>query len=133
MNAVPGRWVRVAIGLLALIGLMGVLPVSLAQLVSSSECPHLGPVPACHLVSMAYATMLITVLNQRFWRVWYFLSGWIPVFILAATGSAIELFENGTCPRTGSGTPMCFLSLGLAVTMAVPVTIHLWQAVRKDR
>ena len=132
MSTAPGLGLRVVIGLLALTGLAGVLPVSLAELNTGSACPHLGPVPACYLVSVAYAAMLITVLDRCFWNVWYFWAGWAPVFMLAATGSALEIVEYGTCPRTGSETPMCFLSLGLAVALAVPVTVHLLLAARKD-
>lgn len=132
MSTAPGLGLRVVIGLLALTGLAGVLPVSLAELTTGSACPHLGPVPACYLVSVAYAAMLITVLDRSFWNVWYFWAGWTPVFMLAATGSALEIVEYGTCPRTGSETPMCFLSLGLAVALAVPVTVHFLLAARKD-
>ncbi len=120
------------IGLLVLTGLAGVLPISLAELTTGSACPHLGPVPACYLVSVAYAAMLITVLDRRFWRVWYFWAGWAPVFVLAATGTALEILDYGICPRTESETPRCFLSLGLSIGLAVPVTVHLLRAARKD-
>lgn len=132
MSTAPGLGLRVVIGLLALIGLAGVLPVSLAELSSESDCPHLGAIPACYLVNVAYVTMLITALNRRFWSLWYFFAGWALVFILAATGSVLEILGYGTCPRTGSETPMCFLSLGLVVAMVVPVSVHLLQVSRKD-
>ena len=132
MTTAPGPGLRVVIGLLALTGLAGVLPISLAELTTGSACPHLGPVPACYLVSVAYATMLITVLDRRFWRVWHFFAGWAAVFMLAATGTALEILDDGTCPRTASETPICFLSLGLSVALAVPVTVHLLRAARKD-
>ncbi len=132
MSTAPGLGLRVVIGLLALTGLAGVLPISLAELTTGSACPHLGPVPACYLVSVAYAAMLITVLDRRFWRVWHFFAGWVAVFMLAATGTALEILDYGTCPRTGSETPICFLSLGLSVALAVPVTVHLLRAARKD-
>lgn len=126
MSTAPGLGLRGIIGLLALTGLAGVLPLSLAEWTTGSACPHLGPVPACYLVSVAYAAMLITVLDRRFWRVWYFWAGWAPVFMLAATGTALEILDYGTCPRTGSDTPLCFLSLGLSVALVVPVTVHLF-------
>ncbi len=132
MSTAPGLGLRVVIGLLALTGLAGALPLSLAESTTGSACPHLGPVPACYLVSVAYAAILITVLDRRFWRVWYFWAGWAPVFVLAATGTALEILDYGICPRTGSEIPRCFLSLGLSIALAVPVTVHLLRAARKD-
>jgi hypothetical protein len=52
--------------------------------------------------------------------------------VLAATGTALEILDYGICPRTESEIPRCFLSLGLSIALAVPVTVHLLRAARKD-
>lgn len=127
MRAPPNLTIRAVMGLLALIGLVGVLPVSLAEL-AGSACPHLGPVPACHLVSLAYGTVLVLVLLRRLWKPWLFVVAWSPIFLLAAAGSGLELSGYGTCPQTESGIPKCFFSLGLAVALFVPFLFHLRQA-----
>ena len=49
----PSVSLRVIVAVLALFGLIGVLPVSLAELSAGGACPHLGVLPACHLVSLA--------------------------------------------------------------------------------
>ena len=125
MTTTPNTLSRIIIAALALLGLSGVLPVSLAELSSGAACPHLGLVPACHLVLLAYATVLMTVLHRRLWNGWMFLLGWFPVFALAATGSTLELLGNGTCPKTAGGIPKCYFSLGLAVVLVLPFLFHI--------
>jgi len=132
MSKPPALVLRAAIGLLAVIGLAGVVPVSLAELAAGGACPHLGPLPACHLVSVAYGAVLISVLHPRLWKPAVFLAGWVPIFLLAAAGSGLELLGHGTCPKTEGGMPKCFFSLGLAIALIVPFVIHVARAHRED-
>lgn len=116
---------RVIIAGLAIVGLAGVLPVSLAELSTGGACPHLGPVPACHLVSLAYAAALGCVLHRSLWNPWVFAIAWFPIFALAATGSGLELMGHETCPKTAGGIPKCYFSLGLAAALITPFLFHL--------
>ncbi len=130
MRKMPSVSHRVIVAALALFGLFGVLPVSLAELSASGACPHLGDLPACHLVSLAYGTVLLTVLHRRLWNPWVFLLAWLPIFSLAAMGSSLELLGHGTCPKTESGLPKCFFSLGLAVALFLPFLVHIAKSMR---
>ena len=67
MRKIPSVRLRLVVVALSLFGLFGVLPVSLAELSTGEACPHLGVLPACHLVSLAYGTVLLTVLHRRLW------------------------------------------------------------------
>ncbi len=124
IRTVLPRYVKVLMAILAVIGLAGVLPVSLAEIRSTATCPHLGPLPACHLVALAYGLMLFAALSQQFWSRGLFFVGWGPVFLLAAGGSALELLGQDICPKTSGGWPKCFFSLGLAVGIILPVLVH---------
>jgi len=132
ITKMPNIVSRVIIAALAIFGFGGVLPVSLAELTSGGACPHLGPVPACHLVSLAYGTVLVTVLHRRLWNRWVFLLGWFPIFALAAAGSALELLGHDTCPKTAGGIPKCYYSLGLAVVLVLPFLVHIAKTRRTD-
>ena len=134
MTTTPSLSLRVIVALLAAIGLAGVLPVSLAELSSGAACPHLGPIPACHVVAIAYSAVLLSVLHPRLWHPSLFLSGWLPIFLLAAMGSVSELLGLDVCPKTASGgIPKCFFSLGLAVALILPVLLHFAKATRASR
>ena len=122
-NALP-LTARMVVAGIALIGLIGVVPVSLAELSSGAACPHLGPLPACHLVTLAYATILASVVSlPRWWRA-LFLAGWLPVFALAAIGTALEMTGHEACPKTDGGWPKCYFSLVLACGAMAPVLVH---------
>lgn len=123
MNQIPRLAARVITGLFALAGLAGVLPISLAELSSGGACPHFGPIPACHLVSLAYATTLAVVLHPRLWNWQIFLLAWAPIFLLAATGTTLELFGRETCPNTPGGIPKCYFSLALSIGLILPVLV----------
>ncbi len=124
---------RSIIGLTAVLGLAGVLPVSIDELRSGGSCPHLGIVPACYLVTAAYTAILFSVLRSQFWSARLFLSGWIPIFLFAAIGSGFEISGAEACPKTQGGVPMCFLSMGLAVELAAPFLVHLWTTSRRSQ
>jgi hypothetical protein len=113
------------------VGIAGVAPVSLAELFNRDPCPHLGPVPACHIVLLGYGTVILTALHRRLWNPWVFAAGLAPVLVLAAAGSGLELFGIETCPRTAGGTPKCFFSLALAAAVAAPFVIHVVSARRR--
>lgn len=42
-----------------------------------------------------------------------------PVIAFAMYGTIGEVFGFAECPRTDSGIPMCFLSLGISGTLAI--------------
>ena len=128
----PSRVLRIIIGALALFGFAGVAPVSLAELSAGGACPHLGPIPACHLVTLAYGTILLSVLHKSLWNRWVFLLAWLPIFALAAMGSRLELMGNDTCPKTEGGIPKCFFSLALAMVLLLPFLIHIARTKHAD-
>lgn len=109
--------IRVAIFGLAAFVVYNLAPVVMAEWQSRDGCPKLGPVPACYLVSAAYAAIGISALLEPRRLTWLFLLGWLPVLLLAATGTTLELFGRTTCPATAAGTPMCYYSLTVALIL----------------
>jgi hypothetical protein len=80
-------------------------------------CPMLGPVPACYLVGFGYVAMALAVLlSPRQFTVLFFV-GWTPVFLLALSGSTMEIMGHNTCPSSPSGIPLCYFSLTVAVLL----------------
>lgn len=116
--------VRGVIAGLALIGLIGVVPISLAEVIDANPCPRLGFVPACHLVAAAYGLLVLTALNNRLLRPWIFMIGWVPIFLFAAYGSSLELMGHNTCPQTDGGIPKCYLSLALALALGAAFLVR---------
>jgi len=105
---------------IALIGacvyvLNGIVSISFEHFRTGGACPMLGPVPACYVVSLAYAAMAVA--GVIFWRValWLFLAGAMPVIALAMVGTMSELLGVPTCPRAPGGMPLCYASLAVGI------------------
>jgi len=98
--------------------LISLVPVIRVQWTGGNGCPTIGPVPACYLVAMCYALMGLAVLfNPGRFKVMFWV-GWVPVFLLALSGSILEISGTPICPIAPNGTPMCFYSLALATALA---------------
>ncbi len=110
------RWLLLA---LALFGVLGVAPISYEQFVGQFACPHVGPIPACHVVLAGYSLVLIAALVAGKNAPWFFWIGWLPVFSLAASGTSLELVGVETCPRSGGDIPTCYYSLAMSIAVVL--------------
>ena len=118
------RWL---IFVVAMVGVAGVSPIALDQLNRTSACPVLGPVPACYVVFFGYAFVAVSaVVPLHRWKL--FLAGWTPLFILAASGTALELFGTETCPRSDAGVPTCYFSLAMLVILVILFVLERFRA-----
>ena len=110
---------RVLLATCALAGVFGVVPIVQRQIIGAAACPTLGPVPACYLVLLGYGLIVVSVFLAARYRLGIFAAGWLPLFILASAGSGLELLGQVACPRSSTGIPACFLSLGLLSLIVV--------------
>lgn len=80
-------------------------------------CPKILSIPACYIVlacfSGALVAHLLPISNGKY--VYFSLIG--TVTLIASTGTIGELTGMTKCPRTGGGTPMCFISLGICLSL----------------
>ena len=113
------RLIRLGLFGFSLYVLSGIVPISVEQFMSGGACPLIGPIPACYIVSFAYAAMGIAALIRNKRLIWLFVLGIVPVIGLAASGTALELLGNPTCPRSDGGLPLCYFSLAVGLAMAV--------------
>ena len=121
----PAAAVRMTVAVLALLGLAGVLPVSMSEFEGSAFCPRLVGVPACYVVLASYFVLLASTVVPRLWCAWSVVAALTIIVLLAATGSALEITGHGTCPQTTGGIPKCYLSLALGLCIAAPILFHL--------
>lgn len=110
------RWLLVSI---AAIGVIAVANISFSQFTGQSQCPQLGKFPACYIVLVFYTLILISAVFRTAIPSMIFWIGWAGVFVMAVTGTALEISGLETCPRTGSGTPTCYFSLAIAMVLAL--------------
>ncbi len=113
------------LGLIA-VGLYGAFNVSYDTLTGTAPCPSVVGIPACFAVLIGYSLMLISVVLQPSVKFKFlFLAGWLPVFLLAITGSVLELMNGNTCPKSESGIALCYLSLMFSFGVIVLYAFYL--------
>ncbi len=106
------------LGLAITIGLYGVVKISYATLSGGEQCPSLLRVPACYIIALAYAAMLLAFFaRKKSWSSWLFRAGLLTAFGFALVGSVTELLSGNACPITASGLPLCYVSLALCVSI----------------
>jgi hypothetical protein len=97
--------------------LTGLTPLILDELNGIDACPMLGPIPACYPVGLGYFAMAAAAIFSPRRLTMLFLVGWAPVFLLALSGSTMEILGHNTCPISPAGTPLCFYSLTVAALL----------------
>lgn len=108
-----------------LFAIYGAVNLSLVELEKQNICPRLLGIPACYIVLGAFLLVLVSHVwlpSPKQMAYYSFLS--IP-FLLALGGTLTELSGTVVCPRTPGGTPMCYISLGLCLTLMVLKFVEL--------
>ncbi len=105
------------------LGFWGATSLSIQEWGVPGACPNIG-VPACYLVAVAYLLILVSCINhgKKLYRKLFY-TGLAVVMGLAIGGSAMQVTGMGQCPQTGTGFPMCYVSLMMSVTIAVAFII----------
>ena len=80
-------------------------------------CPKILGIPACYIVLVCFAVALIAHLIPSPKTKWIFFFFVGIVTLIATTGTVGELTGMTKCPRTPGGTPMCFISLGICLSL----------------
>jgi hypothetical protein len=100
------------------IGFWGALSVSYTNLTGAQNCPHLAGIAICYVVAIAYGSMLVSLLLKRSAHHYTIFSvAWGITFLIALSGSGLELSQGGVCPITSFQLPLCYVSLALCLAI----------------
>ena len=109
-----GLALRLGIATVAGLVLVGLSPLILDEWQGEEACPQLGALPACYVVGLGYCAMAGAALFGPRRLTALFLIGWTPVFVIALTGTTMEILGRPACPASPTGIPMCYYSLAIA-------------------
>ena len=115
---------RVVVAGFCVIGLFGIVPITIQHATGIESCPMLGIVPACYVVTLAYTLTGVSMLVGVRLRSALFVAGWIPVFGLALLGSSMQALGNEACPRSVGNIPGCYLSLTLTTSLILAFLVE---------
>lgn len=104
--------------ILGIIGFWGVSKISYLH-ATGEPCPMLGVLPACYVIFIGYAMIIISMLPKVSKPKTVFLIGWIPVIVIALIGIIGELTQTMQCAQSETGIPKCFYSAGFSAIIGV--------------
>ncbi|WP_379952764.1 hypothetical protein [Dokdonia sp. R78006] len=96
---------------LLIIGLYGAGTLVIDELATGDSCPKILHIPMCIVVLVCFLVPLVAHLLKK-WNVLYFLFAGLA-FGIAFIASIMQYLGEAECPKTESGTPMCYYSLVL--------------------
>ena len=109
-------WITLA---LVLYATYGSFRLSLNDWKIKNVCPKIAGIPACYIVFVCFFTASVChIINTAFSIQLFFISIFIPALI-ALIGTITELSGTTICPKTKSGIPMCYISLGFCVVLLI--------------
>lgn len=115
--------IRLALIVLLTLGLWQSSQLSFRQWTTGGACPLLVVLPACYVALSGYLLMSCAVLLRMLQvagpAAWMFWTGWALACGLALLGSSLELVRGNVCPQAFGWLPMCYLSLGFCIILAV--------------
>jgi hypothetical protein len=101
------------------VGFWGATNLSIEEWETAGSCPNIG-IPACYLVAIAYFMILVSCIDHcKKMHKGLFYTGLGIVMGLAIGGSVMQVTGMGECPKTGSGFPMCYVSLMMSLSIAI--------------
>jgi hypothetical protein len=114
MSASVPNILRLAIALISGFAFLNGFSLSTKEWSTTGACPSISGVPACYVVTIAYLLIFTsTLITNRPLYKRLFAIGSSIVFGLAMAGAIMQITGLGECPKTASGFPMCYISLGI--------------------
>ena len=105
---------------LLLFTIYGSTNLSILDFQQKNVCPKVLGIPACYIVLAFFVLTLAGHIFSSYLNkdTLYFLFLAVPL-LFALGGTLTELSGKVVCPRTPGGTPMCYISLAMCLTLVV--------------
>ena len=95
------------------------------ELSTSGFCPPFLGIPACHLISAAFALIFLSVfIRKSHLSILVFHTGFVPGLIMGINFSIRHIISGGVCPGF-NGIPLCFVSLAVFILLGI-IRIYFW-------
>lgn len=95
----------------------GSFDLSMKDWTVGDVCPKILSIPACYIVFSFFVLAFVSHFLKHANAKWIFFFAVGMVTLIATTGTVGELTGLAKCPRTSDGTPMCFISLGICISL----------------
>ena len=108
-NTLIKKILNYSIFFILIIGIFGAGGLVFEEFKTGEGCPKIIGVPMCLVILICFIIPLVVHIFKK-WNWLYFLFTGIAGSI-ALFASILQFMEKAECPKTASGTPMCYYSL----------------------
>jgi len=109
--------------ILLIIGVFGAGTLVVEEFKTGEGCPKLLNIPICIVVLICFIVPLAAHLLKKGNRLYFLFTGLAGSIALVA--SVMQFIGHAECPKTASGTPMCYYSLVLFSSLILLKIYHL--------
>ncbi|QXP79085.1 MULTISPECIES: hypothetical protein [Winogradskyella] len=109
--------------ILLVIGVFGAGGLVIEEFKTGEGCPKLLHIPMCLVVFICFIIPLIAHLLKKGNALYFIFTGLAGSIALVA--SVMQFMGHAECPKTASGTPMCYYSLVLFSSLILLKIYHL--------
>ena len=113
----PKKITYYSILIILIIGLVGAGGLVLEEFKTGEGCPKIMHIPMCLVILICFIVPLITHLLKKRNTLYFLFTGLAGSIALVA--SIMQYTGNAQCPKTTSGTPMCYYSLLLFSSLII--------------
>lgn len=99
------------------LSILGASSLVYNEFINHSICPKLLDIPACYIIMLCFIIPLFSHLLK--WNNYIYFTGTGLAFSIAFYGTIMQVLELIQCPKTSAGIPMCFISLGIFISLIV--------------
>ncbi len=109
--------------ILLIIGVFGAGALVVEEFKTGEGCPKLLHIPICLVVFICFSVPLAAHLLKKGNALYFLFTGLAGSIALVA--SVMQFTGHAECPKTASGTPMCYYSLVLFSSLILLKIYHL--------
>ena len=112
--------------LLLFMAIYGTLGLVIKEIKLGDICPKAFGIPACYIVLFFFIAALgshVAGSTAYLTQLYYAAVG--VVTLIALTGTLGEIIGFAECPRTSGGIPMCYISLGICLSLLLTKFLQL--------
>jgi hypothetical protein len=111
------KLLNVLLLLVFVIGIFGAGELVYNEISQHNVCPKLLGIPACYIILTCFIIPFVVHIFKARNYIYFAFTGF--AFVIALVATIMQFTGHAECPKTASGTPMCYYSLALFTSLIV--------------
>ncbi|TCI90125.1 hypothetical protein [Tenacibaculum sp. M341] len=107
---------------LFIIGIIGSGHLVIEEIKTANGCPKIMGIPICVIIFICFIIPFFSHLKRRWNILYYTLTG--SALAIATIASILQFTNNAECPKSLNGTPKCYFSFLIFLSLILLKFLH---------